>query len=121
MNFAFTILAGDHLASNDIGAFQKNFNTGEFCRHFHMNYDQKLVPLNQISHSCRMRDEHDNVVQKVINSNTDVVLHGVTGTSPLANLIGFHAVISLPNDPMHDFNEGLQKRIHFFNKDLFSF
>jgi len=121
LNFAFTILAGDHLASNDIGGFQKIFNTGEFCRHCHMNYDQKLVPLNQISHSCRMRDEHDNVVQKVINSNSDVVLHGVTGTSPLANLIGFHAVISLPNDPMHDFNEGIQKRIHFFNKDLFSF
>ncbi len=79
-----------------------------------MNYDQKLVPLNQISHSCRMRDEHDNVVQKVINSNSDVVLHGVTGISPLANLIGFHAVISLPNEPVHDFNEGIQKRIHFF-------
>ncbi|CAF4436626.1 unnamed protein product [Rotaria sp. Silwood2] len=69
LNFAFTVLVGDHLASNDIGGFQKNFNTGEFCRHCHVNYDQKLVPLNQISHPCRMRDQHDNIVQQIINLN----------------------------------------------------
>ncbi|CAF1370806.1 unnamed protein product [Rotaria sordida] len=107
LNFAFTVLVGDHLASNDIGGFQKNFNTGEFCRHCHVNYDQKLVPLNQISHPCRMRDQHDNIVQQIINSNNNIVLRGVVDASPLANLIGFHAVISLPNDLMHDFNEGV--------------
>ncbi|CAF4228074.1 unnamed protein product [Rotaria sp. Silwood2] len=107
LNFAFTVLVGDHLASNDIGGFQKNFNTGEFCRHCHVNYDQKLVPLNQISHPCRMRDQHDNIVQQIINLNNNVVLRGVVDASPLASLIGFHAVISLPNDLMHDFNEGV--------------
>ncbi|CAF1035257.1 unnamed protein product [Rotaria sordida] len=107
LNFAFTVLAGNHLASNDIGGFQKNFNTGEFCRHCHVNYDQKLVPLNQISHPCRMRDQHDNIVQQIINSNNNIVLRGVVDASPLANLIGFHAVIFLPNDLMHDFNEGV--------------
>ncbi|CAF1144449.1 unnamed protein product [Rotaria sordida] len=88
LNFTFTVLAGDHLASNDIGGFQKNFNTGELFRHCHVNYDQKLVPLNQISHPCRMRDQHDNIVQQIINSNNNIVLRGVVDASPLANLIG---------------------------------
>lgn len=109
MNFAFSILAGDHLASNDIGGFQKNFSTGEFCRHCHINYDQKLVPLNTVSYSPRIKDQHDNIVQQVISLD-NIVLQGVVDASPLVNLIGFHAVISLPNDPMHDFNEGIEKK-----------
>ncbi|CAF3759701.1 unnamed protein product [Rotaria sp. Silwood1] len=107
LNFTFTILAGDHLASNDIGGFQKIFSTGEFCRHCHINYDQKLIPLNQISHPRRITDQHNYIVQKVIDLDNNAVLQGVADRSPLANLIGFHAVRSLPNDPMHDFHEGV--------------
>ncbi|CAF1086027.1 unnamed protein product [Adineta steineri] len=43
----------------------------------------------------------------VTSLNNNVTLHDVVGTRPLVNLIGFHAVSSLPNDPMHDFNEGV--------------
>ncbi|CAF1322994.1 unnamed protein product [Adineta steineri] len=111
LNFAFTVVTGDHLASNDIGGFQKFFNTGEFCRHCHINYDQKLVPLNEITHRRRTQDLHNNFVKQVINLNNAVTLHGVVGTSPLVNLIGFHAVTSLPNDPMHDFNEGVRGQL----------
>ncbi|CAF4196456.1 unnamed protein product, partial [Adineta steineri] len=107
LHFAFTVVTGDHLASNDIGGFQKIFNTGEFCRHCHVNYNQKLVPLNEITHRRRIQDQHNNFVQQVTNLNNNVTLHGVVGASPLVNLIGFHAVTSLPNDPMHDFNEGV--------------
>ncbi|CAF0803026.1 unnamed protein product [Adineta steineri] len=39
LHFAFTVASSDHLASNGIGEFQKIFNTGEFCRHCHMNYN----------------------------------------------------------------------------------
>ncbi|CAF3814214.1 unnamed protein product [Adineta steineri] len=107
LNFAFTVVTGDHLASNDIGGFQKIFNTGEFCRHCHINYNQKLVPWNEITHRRRIQDQHNNFVQQVTNLNNNVTLHDVVGTSPLVNLIGFHAVTSLPNDPMHDYNEGV--------------
>ncbi|CAF1568274.1 unnamed protein product [Rotaria sordida] len=58
-----------------------------------------------------MRDQHDNIVQQIINSNNNVVLRGVVDASPLADLIGFHAVISLPNDLMHDFNEGVCRQL----------
>jgi hypothetical protein len=57
-----------------------------------------------------MADQHDNIVQQVINLDNNVILQGVVDASPLANLIGFHAVTSLPNDPMHDFNEGIRKK-----------
>ncbi|CAF4177400.1 unnamed protein product, partial [Adineta steineri] len=107
LNFTFTVVTGDHLASNDIGGFQKIFNTGEFYRHCHINYNQKLVPLNKITHRRRIQDQHNNFVQQVTNLNNNVTLHGVVSTSPLVNLIGFHAVTSLPNDPMLDFDEGV--------------
>ena len=48
--FAFTILADDHLASNDIGGFPKAFSSGEFFRHCYINYDQRLVAFNETSH-----------------------------------------------------------------------
>ncbi|CAF2102228.1 unnamed protein product [Rotaria magnacalcarata] len=107
LHFAFTVLAGDNLGSNDIGGFQKNFNNGQFCRHCHINYDQRLVPLSQISHPHRTKDQHDNLVQQVINLNNDFILQGVADISPFSKLIGFHATTSLPSDLMHDFNEGL--------------
>ncbi|CAF4843758.1 unnamed protein product, partial [Rotaria sp. Silwood1] len=51
--------------------------------------------------------QHNYIVQKVIDLDNNAVLQGVADRSPLANLIGFHAVRSLPNDPMHDFHEGV--------------
>ncbi|CAF5115682.1 unnamed protein product, partial [Rotaria sp. Silwood1] len=52
-------------------------------------------------------DQHDNLVQQVLRLNNNNVIGGVIDKSPLSELIGFHAVISLPNDVMHDLNEGL--------------
>jgi hypothetical protein len=120
LNFAFTVLTGDNLASNDIGGFQNWFNNGHFCRHCHINYDEKLIPLSEISYLQRTRDKHDDLVQQVVNLNNDVVLQGVVGISPLSNLIGFHAVISLPNDAMHDINEGMYRGFVFLRNDAFS-
>ncbi|CAF4397254.1 unnamed protein product [Rotaria socialis] len=107
LNFVFTVLTGDHLASNDIGGFQKSFSNGYFCRHCYMNYDERFTPLNEISHALRTTDEHDNLVKELLTLNNHTVLRGVVDDSPLSKLIGFHPVISLPNDIMHDINEGL--------------
>jgi hypothetical protein len=119
LNFAFTVVTGDHLALNDIGGFQKTFNSGQFCRHCHIDYDQRLISLNEISYTSRTTDEHDNLVQQVQNLNNNIMLEGVADTSPLSQLIGFHPVISLPNDPMHDINEGKQKKTYFSRKQAF--
>ncbi|CAF4668391.1 unnamed protein product, partial [Didymodactylos carnosus] len=105
LNFAFSVLAGDHLACNEIGGFQKNFSSGQFCRLCHVSYEQRLIPLTKISFPQRTTDEHDRLVQKVLQMNNGTILEGVADLSPLSTLIGFHAVTSLPNDIMHDFAE----------------
>ena len=110
LNFAFTVVTGDNLSSNDIGGFQKSFSNGQFCRHCHVNYEQRFVPLSEISYPYRTRAQHNNLLQQIINLNDDVILQGVTDASPLSKLIGFHPVISLPNDPMHDFNAGIDRK-----------
>ncbi|CAF2188491.1 unnamed protein product [Rotaria magnacalcarata] len=111
LNFVFTVLTGDHLASNDIGGFQKSFSKGYFCRHCYMNYDERFTPLNEISHALRTTDEHDNLVKELLTLNNHTVLRGVVDDSPLSKLIGFHRVTSLPNDIMHDLHEGLCRKV----------
>ncbi|CAF4249654.1 unnamed protein product [Rotaria magnacalcarata] len=106
-NFAFSVLSGDHLANNFMGGFQKNFNSGQCCRICHFSYDEKLIPLTDITFTQCSIDEHDRLVQQALMLNNGIIIQGVSDTSPLSKLIGFHAVKSLPNDPMHDFNEGL--------------
>ncbi|CAF1324469.1 unnamed protein product [Rotaria sp. Silwood1] len=107
LDFAFSIVAGDHLASNDIGGFQKSFSNGQFCRHRHINYDQRFIHLSEISYVQRTKDQHDNLVQQVLRLNNNDVIGDVIDKSPLSELIGFHAVVLLPNDVMHDLHEGL--------------
>jgi hypothetical protein len=51
--------------------------------------------------------DHDNLVEKIINDSNKTSLMGVVGPSPLEDLIGFHATVSLPADLMHDFFEGV--------------
>ncbi|CAF3946339.1 unnamed protein product, partial [Rotaria sordida] len=82
-----------------------------------------------------MEDEQDNIVEetsiedvicwptlkekipslsgnkKDLDSFENIILQGVVDVSPFSKLIGFHATTSLPNDLMHDFNEGLCSQI----------
>ena len=115
LNFAFTLLIGDNLASNDIGGFQNWFHSGQFCRHCHIDYNQKLIPLNEISYPQRIKDKHNSLVQQIMNSNNDTAIEGVVSVSPLSKLLAFHAVTSLPNDVMHDINEGNITETSFFS------
>ncbi|CAF1552928.1 unnamed protein product, partial [Adineta ricciae] len=39
---------------------------------------------------------HDDLVDKIVNDPNRAPLKGVTGPSPLRELIGFHAATSLP-------------------------
>ncbi|CAF1154276.1 unnamed protein product [Adineta ricciae] len=51
--------------------------------------------------------DHDDLVQKIVSDPNRTPLRGVSGPSPLQDLIGFHATTSLPRDAMHDFIEGV--------------
>ena len=51
--------------------------------------------------------DHDDLVQEIINDPNESSLMGVIDQSPLHDLIGFHPIVSLPGDCMHDFLEGI--------------
>ena len=104
--FVFTTVSADNLASNELGGFQKNFNSGRFCRHCFITYERRHIPLTDISFVPRTRLKHDLIVDRVIGNDDDQALYGVTGHSWFRNLIGFHPSESLPPDLMHDTAEG---------------
>ncbi|CAM4953821.1 unnamed protein product [Rotaria socialis] len=104
--FSFSFLCGDNLASNELGGFQKNFNSGHFCRHCLITYEQRLIPLTDISFVPRTHLRHDLIVDRIVSNNDGQTLFGVSGDSWFRNLIGFHPTESLPPDLMHDTAEG---------------
>lgn len=104
--FVFSTLSGDNLASNEVGGFQKSFSSGSFCRHCFITYDQKHIPLTDISFVPRTRIKHDMIVNKVMANNDGQIIQGVKSESWLKDLIGFHATESLSLDLMHDIAEG---------------
>ncbi|CAF4939088.1 unnamed protein product, partial [Rotaria socialis] len=96
-----------NLASNELGGFQKNFNSGHFCRHCLITYEQRLIPLTDISFVPRTHLRHDLIVDRIVSNNDGQTLFGVSGDSWFRNLIGFHPTESLPPDLMHDTAEGV--------------
>ncbi len=59
--FAFSTLCADNLASNEVGGFQKNFNSESFCRHCLITYEQRHIPLqsgNRSGETGPVRPDH---------------------------------------------------------------
>ncbi|CAF1543538.1 unnamed protein product [Rotaria sordida] len=106
LHFAFSLLAVDNLAAHEIGGFQRNFNSGQFCRLCHISYQFRLTSLTDISFLLHTITTHNAYVQEAANSFNTRTIAGVVGESPLSDLIGFHPIKSLPRDVMHDFAEG---------------
>ena len=104
--FVFSTVCGDNLAANEIGGFQKTFSSGNFCRHCYITYEQRLIPLTDISFAPRTRLRHDIILNEIIANNNDHAIQGVRCSSWFMNLIGFHPTESLPPDLMHNIAEG---------------
>lgn len=107
LTFSFSTVVADNLASHFIGGFQSCFNAGHFCRKCYITYSEKNLPISLSKIQTRSMIDHDDLVNKIINDPNRLPLKGVTGPSPLQELIGFHAITSLPRDLMHDFIEGI--------------
>ncbi|CAF1293238.1 unnamed protein product [Rotaria sordida] len=75
--FVFSTVCGDNLAANEIGGFQKTFSSGSFCRHCYITYEQRLIPLTDISFVPRTRSKHDMILHQIINNNNDQTIQGV--------------------------------------------
>ncbi|CAF4009238.1 unnamed protein product, partial [Rotaria sp. Silwood1] len=110
--FVFSTVSGDNLASNEVGGFQKSFSSGSFCHHCFVTYEQRHIPLTDISFVPRTRIKHDIIVNKIIANNEGQIIQSVKNESWFKDLIGFHATESLPPDLMHDIaEEAIQKRL----------
>ncbi len=103
--FAISVICADNLAANEVGGFQKNFSSGNFCRHCYITYEQRHIPLTDISFVPRTRLKHDIIVNKLMTTNENNI-QGVNNQSWFKELIGFHPTESLPPDLMHDTAEG---------------
>ncbi|CAF1264547.1 unnamed protein product, partial [Rotaria sordida] len=55
----------------------------------------------------RTSTDHDKLVEKIIRNPYELPLMGITGKSTFEQLIGFHPIMSLPGDLMHDFIDGI--------------
>lgn len=110
--FAFSNLCSDNLGANEIGGFQRNFNSGSFCRHCFVTYEQRHIPMTDISFAPRTRARHDILVHRVSTNVAGGIVQGVRAASSLKDLIGFHPVDSLPPDIMHDFAEGIKNNVY---------
>jgi hypothetical protein len=104
--FSFSTFVADNLAAHLIGGFQLCFSNGYFCRRCHIKYTDKHLPITNTKITGRTCIEHDDLVKKIITDPLKSPRMGVTGQSPVHDLIGFHSVTSLPADVMHDFIEG---------------
>ena len=104
--FAFSTVCADNLAANEIGGFQKTFSSGNFCRHCYITYEQRLVPLTDLSFVPRTKLKHDMVLNQIITNNKHEIIQGIRCCSWFKNLVGFHPTESLPPDLMHDVAEG---------------
>jgi len=108
--FVFSTVCADNSAANEIGGFQKTFSSGSFCRHCYITYEQRLIPLTDLSFVPRTRLKHDIVLSQIITNNDDQTIQGIRCNSWFKNLIGFHPTESLPPDLMHDIAEGNKPR-----------
>lgn len=119
IHFVFSTVSGDNLAANEIGGFQKTFSSGYFCRHCYIKYEQRLIPLTDISFLPRTKLNHDMILSQIITNNNDEIIQGIRCCSWFKNLVGFHPTESLPPDLMHDVAEGNSLYRIFSNIKIF--
>lgn len=107
LKFSFSTMVSDNLAAHLIGGFQLSFSNGYFCRRCYIKYADRNLPILMSQADNRTSIDHDKFVEELIRNPHDSPFMGITGKSTLDELIGFHPVMSLPGDLMHDFIEGV--------------
>lgn len=107
IKFSFSTLVADNLASHLIGGFQANFNGNFFCRRCFITQSEKSLPMDSVKVAVRTINNHDDLVRKISTDPLAAPIMGIIGLSPFDRLIGFHPIVSLPADVMHDCIEGV--------------
>jgi hypothetical protein len=106
VTFSFSTLCADNLAAHQIGGFQASFSSNYFCRRCQILFNDRALPLSSSKTQWRTSTDHDYHVQSIQTDPQHRRSFGITGVSVLDGLQGFHPILSLPGDCMHDFLEG---------------
>ncbi len=79
IKFSFSTLVADNLAAHLMGGFQSCFSNGYFCRRCYITYADKNLPITLTRVNSRTINDHDNIVQEIINDSNKSPLMGVVG------------------------------------------
>jgi hypothetical protein len=107
LKFSFSTIVAANLAAHLLGGFQCSFSSGYFCRRCYITPTEKMLPIDSININTRTIAHHGDLVRRIYIDPSESPLMGVTGSSPIISLIGFHPINSLPADIMHYFIEGV--------------
>jgi hypothetical protein len=111
IKFSFSTIVADNLAAHQIGGFQSSFSNGYICRRCFIQHSDLNLPMSQNKPDIRTSIYHDALILQINSNLNKSSIMGVVGRSPLYDLDGFHSIMSLPADLMHDYLEGVCPRV----------
>lgn len=107
IKFSFSTMVADNLAAHQIGGFQSSFNNGYICRRCFIKHSDLHLPISQTRSDIRTSTYHDSLIIQINSNFNKSPVMGVVRQSPIYDLDGFHPIMSLPADLMHDYLEGI--------------
>ncbi|CAF4316579.1 unnamed protein product, partial [Adineta steineri] len=104
-------MVADNLGAHQIGGFQSSFSSGHICRRCFIEHSDLRLPMTQTRPDIRTSTYNDAlIVQLNSNFNKSPIME-IVRQSSVHNLDGFHPIMSLPADLMHDYLEGVCPRV----------
>ncbi|CAF4195370.1 unnamed protein product, partial [Adineta steineri] len=109
--FSFSIMVADNLGAHQIGGFQSSCSSRHICRRYFIEHSDLRLPMTQTRPDIRTSTYHDALIVQINSNFNKSPIMGVVRQSPIHNLDGFHPIMSLPADLMHDYLEGVCPRV----------
>lgn len=104
-------MVADNLAAHRIEGFQSSFSSGYICRRCFIQHSDLHIAASQNKSDIRTSVHHDKIILQIQSNLNKFSIMEVVGQSPIYDLDGFHPIMSLPADLMHDYLEGVCPRV----------
>ncbi len=96
---------GDNLELNELGMFNRVFNSGHSCRNCLIHYNN-IGDTDGFLHHQPWDEETYDAIAMALENNENVENFSLRGKCVLNDLEAFHATRSFGPDLLHDFMEG---------------
>lgn len=101
------VILGDKLSSHSVAGFQKNFNSGSFCRFCSIKYSQFRDTLCISKLRERNNADYANQIKFIDEDVADAEIYGIKHRCVFSQLSYFKVPEAFPSDIMHDCLEGV--------------